>query len=58
MRRILVEHARRRARVIQSVVWSPDGSRLAFAVRASRVDSFVIEDALALPDVADAIASR
>ncbi|HET9387007.1 MAG TPA: hypothetical protein VFO67_17870, partial [Gemmatimonadales bacterium] len=43
---------------IRSVVWSPDGSRLAFAVSASRVDSFVIEDPLALPGRADAIASR
>jgi Tol biopolymer transport system component len=43
---------------IRSVVWSPDGSRLAFAVRASRVDSFVIEDPLVLPDAADAVASR
>jgi serine/threonine protein kinase/Tol biopolymer transport system component len=33
---------------IQRVVWSPDGSRLAFALRASRVESFVIEDPLAL----------
>ena len=42
---------------IQGVVWSPDGSRLAFAVRASRLESFVIEDPLALAG-ADAIARR
>jgi Tol biopolymer transport system component len=32
---------------IQSVVWSSDGSRLAFSLRATRVDSFVIENPLA-----------
>ena len=43
---------------IQSVVWSPDGSRLAFALRASRLESFVIENPLALDGTADAIARR
>jgi hypothetical protein len=33
---------------IQSLVWSPDGSRLALAVRASRIVSFMIADPLAL----------
>ena len=33
---------------IQSVVWSPDGSRLALALRASRIVSFMIDDPLAL----------
>jgi serine/threonine protein kinase len=42
---------------IQSVAWSPDGSRLAFAVRASRIESFVIEDPLAIAG-ADAIARK
>ena len=33
---------------IQSVVWSPDGGRLAFALRTSQVESFMIEDPLSL----------
>jgi dipeptidyl aminopeptidase/acylaminoacyl peptidase len=43
---------------IQSVVWSPDGSRLAFALRATRLESFVIENPLALAGTADAIARK
>jgi Tol biopolymer transport system component len=43
---------------IQSVVWSPDGSRLAFALRASRVESFVIENPVALAGAADASARK
>ena len=39
---------------IQGLAWSPDGSRLAIAVRASRIESFVIEDPLAIAR-ADAI---
>jgi Tol biopolymer transport system component len=41
---------------LQDVVWSPDGTRLAFAVRTSRVESFVIENPLAL--AADTFARR
>ena len=33
---------------IQSVVWSPDGSRVAIALRASQTLTFMIEDPLAL----------
>jgi Tol biopolymer transport system component len=37
---------------IQSVVWSPDGSRLALTLRASRVVSFMIDDPPALAGAA------
>jgi Tol biopolymer transport system component len=43
---------------LESVVWSPDGSRLAFALRASRVESFLIEDPLALAGASDGTARK
>ncbi len=43
---------------IRSVVWSPDGSRLAFALTASRLESFVIENPLALAGAADKSARK
>jgi hypothetical protein len=46
------------APAIQSVVLSPDGTRLAIALRASRVDSWIIENPLALDDAPGASARR
>ena len=43
---------------MRDIVWSPDGSRLAFVLRASRLESFVIENPLALAGAADTSARK
>jgi Tol biopolymer transport system component len=37
---------------VEHIVWSPDGTQLAFEVRATRLDTFMIENPLALVDAA------
>ena len=39
---------------IEHIAWSPDGTQLAFGVRATRVDTFMIDNPLALAGAVDA----
>jgi hypothetical protein len=43
---------------IRDLAWSPDGDRLAFVLSAETMETFVIENALALAGTPDARASR
>ena len=45
-------------RTMHQVVWSPDGGRLAFVLSASRPETWIIENPLALAGAADAIARK
>ena len=44
--------------IMRDIVWSPDGGRLAFVLSASQVETFVIENPLALAGAADGSARR